>query len=243
MIKIGSRESKLAVLQAEIVMRAIRRNNPGVQTQLITMKTTGDMILDRTLDQIGGKGLFVKELDRALLDGKVDMTVHSFKDMPMETDERLPVVAASPREDPRDALILPQGTDAPDPAKPIGCASARRTLQLKRLFRAMPFCRCGAMCKRGSKSLIPVSIRRWCLHAPGSNASASSIASAGFLSHGKCFRQPAREFSRCRRVQILTRIFLTGSTIRRQCWPQGRNAVLYERLTAVAALPSRRTQG
>ena len=55
MIKIGSRESKLAVLQAEIVMRAIRRNNPGVQTQLITMKTTGDMILDRTLDQIGGK--------------------------------------------------------------------------------------------------------------------------------------------------------------------------------------------
>ena len=134
MIKIGSRESKLAVLQAEIVMRAIRRNNPGVQTQLITMKTTGDMILDRTLDQIGGKGLFVKELDRALLDGKVDMTVHSFKDMPMETDERLPVVAASPREDPRDALILPQGTDAPDPAKPIGCASARRTLQLKRLF-------------------------------------------------------------------------------------------------------------
>ncbi len=134
MIKIGSRESKLAVLQAEIVMRAIRRNNPGVQTQLITMKTTGDMILDRTLDQIGGKGLFVKELDRALLDGKVDMTVHSFKDMPMETDERLPVVAASPREDPRDALILPRGTDALDPAKPIGCASARRTLQLKRLF-------------------------------------------------------------------------------------------------------------
>ena len=58
----------------------------------------------------------------------------------METDERLPVVAASPREDPRDALILPQGTDAPDPAKPIGCASARRTLQLKRLFPGHEMC-------------------------------------------------------------------------------------------------------
>ena len=76
-IKIGSRDSRLAVVQAEEVMRAL-----GSCT-LITMKTTGDMVLDRTLDQVGGKGLFVKELDRALAERRVDLTVHSLKDVPM----------------------------------------------------------------------------------------------------------------------------------------------------------------
>ena len=66
------------------------------------MKTTGDMILDRSLDKVGGKGLFVKELDYALRDGRIDISVHSLKDMPMDTPEDLPLLAFSRREDPRD---------------------------------------------------------------------------------------------------------------------------------------------
>ena len=131
-IRVGSRESRLAVIQSELVMAAL--NTQGISTQLVTMKTTGDKILDRTLDQIGGKGLFVKELDAALLDGRVDLTVHSCKDLPMETDPRLPLVAFSKREDPRDCLVLPEGKTEMEPGKPIGCASLRRTIQLKRLF-------------------------------------------------------------------------------------------------------------
>ena len=86
---IGSRESKLAVLQSEMVKSYIeqknREKNAGseITVNILTMKTTGDIILDRTLDKVGGKGLFVKELDRALLDGKSNLSVHSLKDMPM----------------------------------------------------------------------------------------------------------------------------------------------------------------
>ena len=134
---VGSRESRLAVIQSELAIQAIRACQPGLEVELLTMKTTGDKILDRTLDQVGGKGLFVKELDAALLAGRVDLTVHSSKDLPMETDPRLPLVAFSRRADPRDALVLPAGAKELDPAKPIGCSSLRRQLQLKALFPQM----------------------------------------------------------------------------------------------------------
>lgn len=127
MIRIGSRDSRLAVVQAEEVCRALG------DCELVTMKTTGDMVLDKTLDQVGGKGLFVKELDRALADRRVDLTVHSLKDVPMEQPDGLPLVAFTRRADARDALVLPEG-GAWDKAKPIGCASARRRVQLKALF-------------------------------------------------------------------------------------------------------------
>ncbi|MFR6333443.1 MAG: hypothetical protein ACLUOI_34830 [Eisenbergiella sp.] len=87
-IRIGSRESVLAVIQSELIIEEIKRVCPGVSAQLVTMKTTGDMILDKSLEQIGGKGLFVKELDCALLDGRCDLTVHSLKDM-MGAERRL----------------------------------------------------------------------------------------------------------------------------------------------------------
>lgn len=138
-IRVGSRESRLAVIQSEIVMDAIRRWDPSIQVELVTMKTKGDRILDRNLDQIGGKGLFIKELELALLEGEVDITVHSLKDMPMEVAEELPIVAMSGREDPRDALILPAGVTEPDLKKPIGCSSNRRILQLRRLFPEATF--------------------------------------------------------------------------------------------------------
>ena len=136
-IKIGSRESALAVIQSRMVMDAIARTVPEAELELVTMKTTGDRILDKTLDQIGGKGLFVKELDQALRDGRADFTVHSLKDMPMEVPEDLPLAAFSRREDPRDVLVLPEGVTELDPAKPIGCSSRRRQLQLKELFPDM----------------------------------------------------------------------------------------------------------
>ncbi len=137
-IRIGSRESKLAVIQSEMVMEKIRQANSDIELELITMKTTGDKILDRTLDKIGGKGLFVKELDRALIENKVDLTVHSFKDMPMEISDEIPILAVSKREDPRDVLILPEGQTEMDFKKPIGCSSLRRKLQLQCLYPNTP---------------------------------------------------------------------------------------------------------
>ena len=133
-IRFGSRESRLAVIQSRMVMDAVQARCPEAELELVTMKTTGDKILDRTLDQIGGKGLFVKELDVALRENRVDFTVHSLKDMPMETPEDLPLVAFSRREDPRDALVLPEGVTELDKSKPIGCSSRRRQLQLKKLY-------------------------------------------------------------------------------------------------------------
>lgn len=131
-MKIGSRDSKLAIIQAQEVIK-----NLDIPCELITMKTTGDMILDKTLDKVGGKGLFVKELDRALMAGEVDITVHSLKDVPMEQPEGFPLVAYSKREDARDVLVLPDGVSQLNPNKPIGCSSARRRVQLKRLFPNM----------------------------------------------------------------------------------------------------------
>lgn len=132
-ITVGSRDSKLAVVQSEMVIKALEAQG-GNTVELLTMKTTGDMILDKTLDQIGGKGLFVKELDKALVDKRADLTVHSLKDMPMEVSEELPLLAYSKREDPRDVLILPMGASEIDFSKPIGCSSKRRQLQLKKIM-------------------------------------------------------------------------------------------------------------
>ena len=113
-IRIGTRESRLAVEQARLLQRSLEQR--GIGAELVTMKTTGDRILDRALDQVGGKGLFVKELDRALREGRCDVTVHSR------------------REDPRDALVRPLGREAWDRALPVGCASRRRMLQLAALY-------------------------------------------------------------------------------------------------------------
>lgn len=142
-IKVGSRDSKLAIIQTNMVIAAINKYDPSIQVDLVTMKTTGDKILDKTLDKIGGKGLFVKELDEALYSGEVDITVHSYKDMPMEENSQLPVIALSKREDARDVMILPKthqtkalqeilNTDMKKP--PIGSSSLRRKLQLKELY-------------------------------------------------------------------------------------------------------------
>ena len=133
-IRVGSRASRLAVLQSEIVIRQIEETCPDVSVELVTMKTTGDKILDKTLDQIGGKGLFVKELDEALRAGAVDLTVHSLKDLPGVIPEDLPLTAFSHREDPRDVLVLPAGKTEIDMSLPVGTSSLRRSLQIKELI-------------------------------------------------------------------------------------------------------------
>lgn len=115
---------------------AVLRDDPSLDIRLVTMKTTGDRLTDARLAAYGGKGLFVKELDRALLEGEVDITVHSFKDMPMDTDPALPIAAVSPRADPRDVLVLPVQPGA-SPETPWGCASGRRACQLRALFPAI----------------------------------------------------------------------------------------------------------
>lgn len=138
-ICIGSRESKLAIIQSQLVIDEIHRNYPKLEIELITMKTTGDKILDRSLDKIGGKGLFVKELDKALLEGKTILSVHSLKDMPMDIDRQLPIVAYSKREDPRDVLVLPLGQTELNLNLPVGCSSLRRMVQLKKLYPNITF--------------------------------------------------------------------------------------------------------
>ncbi len=125
-IRIGSRDSRLAVAQAEQVMEVLGN------CELVTMKTKGDMILDRTLDKAGGKGLFVKELDEALASKRVDLTVHSLKDVPSELPNGLPILAYTVREDPRDVMVFPGG--GWDKTKPVGCSSARRRIQLQMMF-------------------------------------------------------------------------------------------------------------
>ena len=134
---IGSRESLLAVRQSEIVLDYLRKNFPQMQFELVTMKTTGDKILHKRLDEIGGKGLFVRELDQALRDRRTDLSVHSLKDLPAEIPEDLPVIGFSGREDPRDVLVLPEGVSdisQMDFSKPIGTSSRRRILQAQELF-------------------------------------------------------------------------------------------------------------
>ena len=133
-IKVGSRESMLAVKQAEIVMESIKKSHPHIEIELVTFKTKGDKILDRTLDKIGGKGLFIKELEQALLDKNIDIAVHSYKDMPYEEVNELPIIALSKRETPFDVLVLPKDANKIDRSKPVGSSSQRRNLQFNMIY-------------------------------------------------------------------------------------------------------------
>ena len=138
-VRIGSRDSKLAVMQTDLMIHAVTKYHPEIQFELVTMKTTGDIILNQTLDKIGGKGLFVKELDIALAEGRIDCCVHSLKDMPMEENPDFPITALPKRGDPRDVLVLPQMQHFENITAQIGSSSFRRQIQLKKLF---PSCHC-----------------------------------------------------------------------------------------------------
>jgi len=130
-IRLGSRGSKLALWQAEHIRFEIERKT-GRKVEIVRIKTTGDMILDVPLARVGGKGLFVKEIEEALLSGAIDLAVHSMKDVPTDLPEGLAIVAITRREDPRDAFLsvkyrkfeeLPRGAR-------LGTSSLRRQTQL-----------------------------------------------------------------------------------------------------------------
>ena len=131
-IRIATRRSPLALWQAEYVRDELLARNPELQVELVGIATRGDKILDTPLAKIGGKALFVKELEVAMLSGEADIAVHSMKDVPMEFPDGLFLPVICPREDPRDAFVsnhyhsvdeLPQGAH-------VGTASLRRQCQL-----------------------------------------------------------------------------------------------------------------
>lgn len=132
-VRIATRKSPLALWQAEFVAAELRRVHPGLTVELVTMTTQGDKVLDSPLAKIGGKGLFVKELETSLLNGETDIAVHSMKDVPVELPEGLHLPVICVREDPRDAFVsgkyahideLPQGAR-------VGTSSLRRQCQLR----------------------------------------------------------------------------------------------------------------
>jgi hydroxymethylbilane synthase len=133
-LRIATRKSQLALWQAEYVKSELERQHPGLVVELVGMTSRGDQLLDAPLAKVGGKGLFVKELETALLEERADIAVHSMKDVPMEFPAGLELGVICPREDPRDALVsnrfhsleeLPEGSI-------VGTSSLRRECQLRR---------------------------------------------------------------------------------------------------------------
>ena len=132
-IRIGTRGSKLALWQANWVKDTICLGFPEIEVKIITIKTTGDMIVDRPLAMVGGKGLFVKEIEKALMESSIDIAVHSMKDMPGELPDGLVIGAIPQRENPFDVLISRGNLtlkELPEKAR-VGTSSLRRASQIK----------------------------------------------------------------------------------------------------------------
>ncbi len=129
-ITIATRESPLALWQAHFVEAELKRHHPGIEVKLLGMTSRGDQLLDKPLYKVGGKGLFVKELETALLDERADIAVHSMKDVPMELPPGLTLGVICEREDPRDALVgVTSFDDLPVGAR-LGTSSLRRSCQV-----------------------------------------------------------------------------------------------------------------
>lgn len=134
-VRIATRRSPLAMWQAEYVRDRLQENHPGLQVEFVKMVTQGDKILDTPLAKVGGKGLFVKELEVGMLEGQADIAVHSMKDVPMAFPEGLHLAVVCPREDPRDAFVsntYKSLEELPEGAR-VGTSSMRRTCQLREL--------------------------------------------------------------------------------------------------------------
>jgi len=129
-IVIATRESPLALWQAEYVKARLEAEYPELRVSLLGMTSRGDQLLEQPLYKVGGKGLFVKELETALLDGRADIAVHSMKDVPMVLPERLTLGVICEREDPRDALVGVGSFDALASGARLGTSSLRRSCQL-----------------------------------------------------------------------------------------------------------------
>lgn len=135
-IRIATRKSPLALWQAEHVADRLKRAFPGLETELVTMTTKGDKLLDAPLAKVGGKGLFVKELEQGMLEGRADIAVHSMKDVPVEFPDGLHLSVILQREDPTDAFVSNHYASLSElPEQPrIGTCSLRRQCQIKEKF-------------------------------------------------------------------------------------------------------------
>ena len=134
-IRIGSRKSKLALIQTEIVKAQIEKAFPGIVVEVVKMSTKGDELLDRSLTSFGGKGVFTKELEEALLRKEIDLAVHSAKDMPMEFPKGLGIGAVLKRGAVEDVVVTRDGTALRElkAGSVVGTSSLRRELQIKRI--------------------------------------------------------------------------------------------------------------
>jgi hydroxymethylbilane synthase len=134
-LKIGSRPSALALAQSQIVKRHLEQILPGIVVEIVPIKTSGDRLASASLAQIGGKGLFVRELEQALVDGRIDVAVHSMKDLPAVLQPDFRIAAVPMREDPRDALITRSGGSFENLRKgaKLGTSSSRRRFEALRV--------------------------------------------------------------------------------------------------------------
>lgn len=133
LLKVGTRDSKLALIQTDMVIEELKKHHHDWKFEKVLVKTRGDRFLDSVLSEMGGKGLFVKEIEDALLCGDIDMAVHSMKDVPYEIPEGLYIAAVTKREDARDVFISADGrrfAELKEGAR-IGTSSLRRAVQLK----------------------------------------------------------------------------------------------------------------
>jgi len=140
-LRIATRESRLAIEQSRIVAAGLRARHPALAIEIVGITTRGDRVLDRPLAQVGGKGLFVKELETALDEDRADIAVHSMKDVPMQVPEQFALATFGVREDPRDAFVslryaaleaMPEGAS-------VGTSSLRRECQLRRAHPRLTF--------------------------------------------------------------------------------------------------------
>jgi hydroxymethylbilane synthase len=140
-LRIATRESRLALRQTTLVAAALRARHADLDVEIVGMTTRGDQVLDRPLAQVGGKGLFVKELEVAIDEGRADIAVHSMKDVPMQIPAQFALATFGEREDPRDAFV--SGRYASLGAMPagavVGTSSVRRECQLRALYPALAF--------------------------------------------------------------------------------------------------------
>ncbi|MDH3671560.1 MAG: hydroxymethylbilane synthase [Gammaproteobacteria bacterium] len=135
-LRIATRKSQLALWQAHFVQSQLLKNNPNLRVELVEIKTQGDKILDVPLAKVGGKGLFIKELEQALLDGRAHIAVHSMKDLTVTLPDGLHIAAVCEREDPRDAFVSNQyrNLGALAAGSRVGTSSLRRQCQLRAAY-------------------------------------------------------------------------------------------------------------
>jgi len=139
-IRIGTRKSKLALAQTKLFIKELKKHFPETDAEIIHISTTGDKIQNRSLAEIGGKGVFVSEIEKALLENRIDIAVHSAKDLPVKLAEGLEISGVLKRGDYRDALILREGSDIINSSDfVIGTGSPRRRKNMLRLYPDISF--------------------------------------------------------------------------------------------------------